>query len=78
MRSFVARGKVTSGAAYECVLFKSALRYQSDPGANAISVTRRANKPDRQPVISVPAFIAQHNGLAVVTVDGNINESVLV
>src|SRR5258708_23065154 len=78
MGPFGACGEVPPAAAYKWVVFSSALRYRADPGANSISVARRANKPDRQPVISVPAFIAENNGLAVVTVDGNVNKPVIV
>lgn len=78
MYPLVAGRQVASAGAYEAIPLPAVVGHQADLRAYSIPVTDRTDEVDEEPVISVATLIAENNRVAVVTIDGNVDETIVV
>src|SRR5258708_25470622 len=78
MHPLVAGGEVASSSAHERMPLLPIVSYEADFCTDSIPVAGRADETDYEPVISVAALISENNGLAVIAIDGNVDETIVV
>src|SRR5438067_11207021 len=78
MQPLVIGGSITAGGTYEPELLRPRSRYHADTSADPVTIAPASNRVYEQPVIPGPTPIDEDQRRAVVAVNGDIYQSIVV
>src|SRR5207302_1541048 len=78
MHALIAGGGVAARGAHVAMLFQARRGDYADTRSNPIAIALRARRVHDQPVVAVAAPVQEDDRAAIVTVDRNIHETIVI